>query len=36
MKFESEKMKEDKVLDARATKRDTSRAKFVSHALAWR
>lgn len=27
---------EDHVLDAIAAKRDTPRAKFVSHALAWR
>jgi len=27
---------EDQVLDALAAKRDTPRAKFVSHALAWR
>ena len=29
-------IEEDQMLDALATKRDTPRAKFVSHALAWR
>lgn len=29
-------MEEDQVLDALAARRDTPRAKFVSHALAWR
>jgi len=29
-------IEEDQVLDALAAKRDTLRAKFVSHALAWR
>ncbi|MHB8860238.1 MAG: hypothetical protein ACYC48_00695 [Minisyncoccota bacterium] len=29
-------IEEDQVLDALAVKRDTPRAKFVSHALAWR
>ncbi|OGG93003.1 hypothetical protein A2609_02110 [Candidatus Kaiserbacteria bacterium RIFOXYD1_FULL_47_14] len=29
-------IEEDQVLDALAAKRDTSRAKFVSHAFAWR
>ncbi|MBI2409469.1 hypothetical protein HYV30_00285 [Candidatus Kaiserbacteria bacterium] len=29
-------IEEDEVLDAIAAKRDTSRARFVSHAAAWR
>lgn len=29
-------IEEDQVLDAIASRRDTPRAKFVSHALAWR
>lgn len=29
-------IEEDQVLDALAAKRDTARAKFVPHALAWR
>ena len=29
-------IEEDQVLDALAAKRDARRAKFVSHALAWR
>lgn len=29
-------MEEDQVLDAIASKRDTPRARFVSHAVAWR
>ncbi len=29
-------IEEDQVLDALASKRDTPRAKFVSHTLAWR
>ena len=29
-------IEEDQVLDALAAKRDTRRARFVSHALAWR
>jgi energy-converting hydrogenase A subunit M len=29
-------IEEDQVLDAIAAKRDTARAKYVSHALAWR